>query len=132
MSGLSPAILKTMPLFADVPERDLPGIARSLSRREVAPGESMTHEGKGGDRLLRRRIRLRRRLIDGRTVKTLGPGDYFGEIALLAGSMRTATVTSAAGMVCWGMRAWNFTPMVSRQPTIAEKLLDAMARQLAG
>ena len=63
---------------------------------------------------------------------TLGPGDHFGEIALLAGADRTATVSADTDVVCWGMPAWNFRPLVREQPTVTVKLLERMARQLAG
>ena len=63
---------------------------------------------------------------------TLGPGDHFGEIALLAGADRTATVSAETDVVCWGMPAWNFRPLVREQPSVTVKLLERMARQLAG
>jgi CRP-like cAMP-binding protein len=69
---------------------------------------------------------------DGQRRATLGPGDHFGEIALLAGADRTATVSAETDLVCWGMPAWNFRPMVREQPTVTVKLLEGMARQLAG
>ena len=124
-------LLSSVPLFSDVRPRDLPGIARWFSRREVAAGESLTHEGQGGIGFFIVESGSADVWIDGCKVRTLGAGDYFGEIALLAESMRTATITSETGMVCWGMRAWNFTPLVRRQPSVAEKLLEGMARQLA-
>jgi CRP-like cAMP-binding protein len=124
--------LNAIPLFSDVPKKDLPGIARWLERREVAAGESMTHQGKGGIGFFVVESGSADVFIDGQKIRTIGPGDYFGEVALLAESSRSATITSDAGMTCWGMRAWNFVTMVKRQSTVAEKLLDAMAQRLAG
>ena len=69
---------------------------------------------------------------DGKLLATLGPGDHFGEIALLSGAERTATVSAATDVVVWGMPAWNFRPLVREQPSVTIKLLEGMARQLAG
>jgi CRP-like cAMP-binding protein len=68
--------------------------------------------------------------IHGKEIATLGPGDYFGEIALLTGSDRTATITATSDMVCWGMTPWDFRPLVESNSTIAWKLLTAMAGKL--
>src|SRR5207253_7138479 len=68
--------------------------------------------------------------VDGNSVGTVGPGDYFGEIALLTGSDRTATVTAQSDMVCYGLTAWDFKPLIESNSGIAWKLLTAMARRL--
>src|ERR1043166_5523973 len=68
--------------------------------------------------------------VDGEHRTTIGPGDYFGEIALLTGSDRTATITAKTDMLCYGMTAWDFKPLVEDNATIAWKLLTAMAQKL--
>jgi CRP-like cAMP-binding protein len=60
----------------------------------------------------------------------LGPGDYFGEIALLTGSDRTATITAKTDMRCYGMTPWDFRPLVESHSAIAWKLLQTMAQRL--
>ena len=61
---------------------------------------------------------------------TVGPGDYFGEIALINESPRTATLTAKTDMLCYGMTPWDFRPLVETNSTIAWKLLTAMADKM--
>jgi CRP/FNR family transcriptional regulator len=68
--------------------------------------------------------------VSGETRGSIGPGDYFGEIALINESPRTATLTAKTDMVCYGMTPWDFRPLVESNSTIAWKLLTAMAEKM--
>jgi len=68
--------------------------------------------------------------VGGQAKGTVGPGDYFGEIALINESPRTATLTARTDMRCYGMTPWDFRPLVETNSTIAWKLLTAMAEKM--
>ena len=90
----------------------------------------MTEEGTGGAGFFVVEAGEAEVSIDGQPRSMIGAGDYFGEIALLTGSDRTATITAKTDMVCWGMTPWDFRPLVESNSTIAWKLLTAMAEKL--
>ncbi|HEY3612100.1 MAG TPA: cyclic nucleotide-binding domain-containing protein [Gaiellales bacterium] len=124
--------LRGVALFSDVSDKDLQTISASMRRRTFSDGDNIVSEGEGGVGFFfveKGKLAVSK---DGVTVAHMGPGDHFGEIALLAGGDRTATVSAEGDVVCWGMPAWNFRPLVREQPSVTVKLLEAMARQLAG
>ena len=105
-------------------------IARLLRQRHFAKDATVIMEGTGGAAFF---------IIDsgqatvsskGVTLANLGPGDYFGEVALIDGGPRSATVTAATDLVCYGLTFWEFRPLVERNGTIAWKLLQALANRL--
>jgi CRP-like cAMP-binding protein len=66
--------------------------------------------------------------VGGHERRRLGPGDYFGEVALLTDSPRTATIVADSDLRCYGMTSWDFKPLVETHSSIAWKLLQAMAK----
>jgi CRP/FNR family cyclic AMP-dependent transcriptional regulator len=126
------AFLRGVALFSDVSDKDLHVIAASMKRRAYAPGDEIVSEGEGGVGFFFVESGAVAVSKHGARVAALGSGDHFGEIALLAGADRTATVSAESEVVCWGMPAWNFRPLVREQPSVTMKLLEGMARQLAG
>jgi CRP/FNR family cyclic AMP-dependent transcriptional regulator len=122
--------LKTVPLFADLDSRELEQIAATMRERRFAAGDTVTQEGAGGAGFFVVESGRADVTVDGAARGTIGPGDYFGEIALLTGSERTATITATSDMVCHGMTPWDFKPLVETNSAIAWKLLTAMAEKL--
>jgi len=123
-------MLKKVPLFSGLDDRELEEIAGSMKERRYSAGDTVTEEGAGGAGFFVIEDGAADVSVDGQARGAIGPGDYFGEIALLTGSDRTATITASSDMVCWGMTAWDFRPLVESNSAIAWKLLTAMAEKL--
>ena len=122
--------LQRVRFFADMNRRQTEQIARLLKERHFAKGETVIREGSGAAAFF---------IIDsgeasvsskGVQLNALGPGDHFGEIALIDGGPRSATVIAATDLVCYGLTFWEFRPLVERNGTIAWKLLQALAKRL--
>ena len=126
----SAGMLKNVPLFAGLDDRELGQIADSLRERRFAAGDTVTREGAGGAGFFVVDEGTAEVTVDGTGRGTIGPGDYFGEIALLTGSDRTATIVADTDMLCYGMTPWDFRPLVETNSAIAWKLLTAMAEKL--
>ena len=122
--------LKKVPIFADLDSRELDQISGSMRERRFAAGDTVTQEGAGGAGFFIVESGTADVSVDGTARGSIGPGDYFGEIALLTGSDRTATITATSDMLCYGMTPWDFRPLVESNSAIAWKLLTAMAEKL--
>jgi CRP-like cAMP-binding protein len=123
--------LRSVPLFADIPDRGLREISQTLKHRSYHAGDALLGEGEGGVGFFVIESGTASVTKGGAALATFGPGDHFGEVALLAGSTRTATVTADSDVSCWIMAAWSFRPMLKSQPTVALKLLDGLALQVS-
>jgi CRP/FNR family transcriptional regulator, cyclic AMP receptor protein len=122
--------LKKVPLFADLDDRELGQIASMLRERRYKTGDSLTEEGAGGVGFFVVEEGEADVTVGGEQRGSIGPGDYFGEIALLTDSPRTATLVARTDMLCYGLTPWDFRPLVETNSAIAWKLLTAMADKL--
>ena len=123
-------MLKKVPLFADLDAKELEQVSASMRERRFAAGDTVTEEGAGGAGFFIIESGQADVSVEGVPRRTIGPGDYFGEIALLTGSDRTATITATSDMLCYGMTPWDFRPLVESNSAIAWSLLTAMAEKL--
>jgi CRP/FNR family transcriptional regulator, cyclic AMP receptor protein len=130
VAGASPEALRKVPLFADLDNNELEQIASSMRERRFEPGDTVTQEGAGGVGFFVVEEGQADVTVGGESKGSIGPGDYFGEIALINESPRTATLTASTDMVCYGMTSWDFKPLVESNSAIAWKLLTAMAEKM--
>jgi CRP-like cAMP-binding protein len=122
--------LANVPLFSDCSKRDLQTIARVVREIPHPAGTVIAREGEPGVGLFVLLEGTAEVSIGGRKKATLGPGEFFGEIALLDGGPRTATVTAKTDVQLLGLTEWVFRGLMSEHPTIALKTLQQMAGRL--
>jgi CRP/FNR family cyclic AMP-dependent transcriptional regulator len=123
-------LLRRVPLFSDLSSRDLEGVARTMRQRTFRAGDTIAAEGASGVGFFVIEDGEAVVSVGGEEVGRLGRGDYFGEVALIAETDRTATVKAETELRCYGLTAWEFRPLVEGNASIAWKLLEAMAKKL--
>jgi CRP-like cAMP-binding protein len=122
--------LAAVPLFSGCSKRELQTIARAVKTVEHRAGTVIAREGEPGIGLFVIDEGEAEVTIGGRKKATLGPRDFFGEIALLDGGPRTATVTATTDIKLLGLTEWVFRGLMQEHSSIAIKTLEAMAGRL--
>jgi CRP/FNR family transcriptional regulator, cyclic AMP receptor protein len=123
-------LLKRIPLFAECTKAELIEVAISADEREAAEGDRLTEEGRRGREffiLVEGAVAVRR---GERKLADLGPGDWFGEIAILTYKPRTATVTATSPVRLLVISDRAFRRVVETTPWIALKVLRSVAARL--
>jgi CRP-like cAMP-binding protein len=123
-------LLKQVPLFAGLDRRELERVANSMKERRFDAGDTVTSEGRGGVGFFVIEEGEAKVSVHDEERTHLGPGDYFGEIALITESDRTATITAETDMRCYGMTMWDFRPLVESNASIAWNMLQSLAQKL--
>jgi CRP/FNR family cyclic AMP-dependent transcriptional regulator len=122
--------LRAVPLFAELSKKDLRQLATSMHEKSYAAGEEVVTQGEGGVGFFVILEGSAAVAVAGKDTGVLRAGDYFGEMALLDGDIRSASVTAEEGLRCAGMTAWNFRPFVRDHPDLAWALLKALAKRV--
>jgi CRP-like cAMP-binding protein len=124
-------LLEQVPLFEGLSHGELERIARSFKERRFSAGDTIAVEGAGGVGFFVIGDGTATVDVHGEQRGKLGPGDYFGEVALIdEQTRRTATITADSDLTCYGLTAWEFRPLVETNAQIAWKLLQVMAKRL--
>ena len=130
MPGGPADALRRVPLFADLSKREAQQIARLFKERRFAEGETVVREGSDGAAFFVIDSGEASVSVGGKDRAALGPGDYFGEIALIDEGARMATITALSELVCYGLTYWDFRPLVQENGKIGWKLLQSLAKKL--
>jgi len=123
-------LLRRTALFAECTKAELIEVALSADEREAADGDSLAEEGRGGREffiLVEGAVVVKR---GGRKLADLGPGDWFGEIAVLTYKPRTATVTAISPVRLLVISDRAFRRVVETRPRIALNVLRSVAARL--
>jgi len=124
-------LLKRVPLFAGCSKSELKELATTADEIDLREGRVLTKEGSPGREffvLVEGTARVTRK---GRKVADLGPGDWFGEIALITDAPRTATVTATSPVDVLVISDRGFRRVVATMPSIAIKVLASVGERLA-
>jgi CRP-like cAMP-binding protein len=122
MSDDKLAQLRAVPLFAGLKDRALKDVLERTREVEHTGGE-IVEEGQSGvgfHLILDGTVTV---LQGGQVRRTLGPGDYFGEISLIDGKPRSATIRPEGTVRTLSLAAWNFAPLIEKNPAMAHELL---------
>jgi CRP-like cAMP-binding protein len=123
-------VVRNVRLFSGLDRKEVAAIAALFKKRLFPKGETVIREGSGGATFYVIESGEVTVTIGGELRATLGPGDYFGEIALIDEGVRIATVTAVDDLVCWGLTVWELRPLVETNGVIGWKLLQTLAKDL--
>lgn len=126
MSGASTEVLRRVPLFADLSDEEIARVAAVFKERRFADGDIVIQQGSGAAAFFVIDSGEAKVLVDEQQRATLGPGDHFGEMALIDAGTRTATVVACSELVCSGVTFWDFQPLVEESGAIGWKLLRSL------
>jgi CRP/FNR family transcriptional regulator, cyclic AMP receptor protein len=118
------------PFFQGLSRNELIGLAKLTEDLEVDEGKVLTRQGESGSEffvIIDGEVSVAK---DGQEIRTMGPGDFFGEIALLEDTPRTATVTAKAPLRFFVLTRQAFRSMLAHQPELERKVLSALEERV--
>ena len=122
--------LVDVPLFSGLSKRQLRGIAKLFEEESFDRSSTLAEEGKPGDTfhvMLEGEAKVTR---GGRRINRLIPGDFFGEVALIDGGPRTASVVAETSVTTLTINRTRFRKMLQEDASIVVKMLEELARRL--
>jgi CRP-like cAMP-binding protein len=122
--------LQQVPFMSNVGRKQLQGLAETMSERQVEAGKDIVTQGSGGVAFFLILEGNATVIVDGEDRRQLGPGDHFGEIALIVpDAPRTSTVRAESDVKVAALTAWNFKPWVLKNAEVAWALLETLAQR---
>jgi len=127
--------LGQVPLFSELDRRALGRLAKGTVKRQFATGDVIVKEGEqavGFFYLLSGRVEVVKGAEGSspKVLRTMGPGDFFGEMALLDNYLRSATVRALEDTECLQLWRWDFLYALRTNPQIAAEILPVLSRRL--
>jgi CRP-like cAMP-binding protein len=127
---VDPNLLRAVPIFSSCSRKEIAAIARIAKEVNFDPGVEICREGETGIGLhivVEGETKVQ---IGGRTRRRLGPGAFFGEVAVLDGGPRTATVIAETPVRTLSIPSWSFRTLLRSQPSLSTKMLEEVCRRL--
>ena len=122
--------LRKVPIFKGLPAKELEFIARSVKERVYEPGAVIVKQGDPGVgffMIMEGRVDVGH---DGHKIREMGPGEFFGEMALMEERIRTATVTAKERTRCLQLVRWDFRALLKENPELAVRMLEVVVKRI--
>jgi CRP-like cAMP-binding protein len=123
-------VLAKVPLFSMLSKKELSRLAKNAHDRTFPAGAVLTEQDQTGVTfgvIVEGQAAVS---VHGQAARKLGPGDYFGEMALIDHSFRSATITAETDLRCLLFTAWVFRPFAMEHPETAWALLEVMVQRV--
>jgi CRP/FNR family cyclic AMP-dependent transcriptional regulator len=127
---VTPDLLRLVPRFNGMTDRSFEAVANLASEADYVTGDDLVRQGDPGEAfiiIVSGRARVNR---DGKTLRELGPGDFLGEISLIDGSPRTATVTALDPIHAFTVHRQGFLDLIDRLPVFRLEVLNALTERI--
>jgi len=122
--------LRGVPLFVDLSEKELQSVARYVREESFNPGEEIVTQGETGGPFYMIVEGRAKAIVDGRTRASIGPGQVFGEIALLDGGERSATIRAETQVHALAITSWNFLSLLEENWKMSHKVMVELCRRI--
>jgi len=122
--------LRKVPIFKGLPAKELEFIARSVKERVYEPAAVIVKQGDPGVgffMIMEGRVDVGH---DGHKIRDMGPGEFFGEMALMEERIRTATVTAKERTRCLQLVRWDFRALLKENPELAVRMLEVVVKRI--
>lgn len=123
-------VLARVPLFSMLPKKEVAKLARQAKEMTFPAGTVVAEESRTGVSFGVIMDGQAAVSVHGQPVRVVGPGDYFGEMALIDNSYRSAEITAQTELHCLMFTAWNFRPFAMEHPETAWALLEMMVQRV--
>jgi CRP-like cAMP-binding protein len=128
---MDPRDVQSIPLFAGLSKDDQKVVAQYADEVDVGPGTVLAQEGRMAYEFFAIKAGTAEVKLGGEHAAVLGPGEFFGEIGLLTGDRRVASVVASTPMSLVVLTGSQLRAIDSRMPDVAERIRSAMAQRIA-
>ena len=117
-------------IFSELSKRELKSVGRLMTELDVKEGATLTKQGEPGREFMIISAGTAKVDIDGQTVAHLASGDFLGELAVISGTPRTATVTATSAMVIEVLNRREFMSLLDESASLGRKVLVGAVKRL--
>jgi len=122
--------LAEIAIFSELSKRELKAVSRLMTELTIKEGATLTRQGEPGQEFMIISSGTAMVEIDGQTVAHLAAGDFLGELAVISGTPRTATVTATSPMIIEILNRREFMALLDESATLGRKILVGAVKRL--